>query len=806
MRLRTVLLAAFVFVTLVPSVLFGFWSYQSGIEREFSEVRERHQLIAESLELSLDRHRLHLISGLESAASALLHDQTPPNVEMFLTRLNIDAVALVEKSTLRITRQIGSNVISARREIDAANLIEVAGKAKVGETIFTPLIVTRSGRRVMYAVQTMQDYVAVAEINLNFFLDVVENIKFGKDGHALVLDRLGQVLAKPKRFAEQIPDNLSDVAAIQRVISGAQGVVRFNYPGETQVLIAGAATVSEAGWGIFIPQPIAEINAKVAATLNTTLTALLIGLSLAAGAIALLMRWLAWPLERVVASMKDNARRKKLSPLEAGEDGGAVREFKELERSYNFMVKRVNLANKEVERLAYRDSVTGLPNREKFQSTLSARLENDETLETGGCVVFVDMDNFKEVNDLHGHDVGDDFLRAVAATLADVAKRHHELLLVTNGQKKISPPMVSRIGGDEFTILMSGMTDTYAVNEFLDDIRRSIAQPTSEVGFNNRCSASIGCARYPDDATTTSSLIKRADIAMYHAKNGGKNRAELFRHEIGTRTEAEIRRDVLYAIENDELKLQYQPKVNAADRSVAGVEALVRWHHPDLGILPPNTWIPAIVNSHVIVKLGEWVVRQTIKDQAVWRMQGHELSVAVNIGSKHFIAPKFVEFLNATLLEFGLEAHSLQLEVTEDVLFGSDESAADILNRLRTLGYKVAIDDFGKGYSNLARLAQLPVDFIKLDRSIVEGAQKDPRVRSILATSIDLARQLGCKTIAEGVETVRQVDFVTHMGADMLQGYYFSKSLSSKDLLSWLNKVHVNSVHEQQRQIEAAVG
>jgi diguanylate cyclase (GGDEF)-like protein len=510
------------------------------------------------------------------------------------------------------------------------------------------------------------------------------------------------------------------------------------------------------------------------------------------------------PIELAVIELNKNAESQHMAPIDVLQGRGIIREFQELQDTYNLMVRRMMKSSAQLKRLAYVDGVTNLPNREKFQDTLQRVVSDERMLAKGGAVIFVDMDNFKEINDLHGHDIGDQFLQSVAKSLSLSAYRYYESVR-TKGDGALNEPVVSRIGGDEFTLLVPGLTDELALTSFLETLRKSILEPTSELNFLSDFGASIGCARYPNDGTTVQELFKRSDIAMYHAKALGKNRAIIFEPEIGTQSEAELRRDVLLAIENNELFLEYQPKVYARDRTIAGVEALVRWNHPSGKVLAPNDWLPAISNSHVIVKLGNWVLERAMRDHANWVAKGFDLRLSVNIGAKHFIAPEFISKLTELSRKFEFNHSLLEIEVSEDVLFGSGRSAADVLARLRDFGYTVSIDDFGKGYSNLARLAELQVDYIKLDRSLVTRAQKDTRVRSILSASITLANELGCQTIAEGVESIREVDFITHMGADMLQGYYFSKSMPASQVVPWLQMLGENIVHQQQAQLTQAI-
>jgi EAL domain-containing protein (putative c-di-GMP-specific phosphodiesterase class I) len=238
---------------------------------------------------------------------------------------------------------------------------------------------------------------------------------------------------------------------------------------------------------------------------------------------------------------------------------------------------------------------------------------------------------------------------------------------------------------------------------------------------------------------------------------------------------------------------------------VTGVEALVRWQHPKLGMLPPNSWIPAICDSPVVNKLGEWVANQAMADHGKMTAAGHDLHLSINIGSRHFISPGFVETLAKATKRHGFDNAKLDIEVTEDALFSSHERAASVINRLHDLGFTVSIDDFGKGYSNIARLARLQIDFLKIDKTIINGAQEDPRIKAVLASTVDMAKSLDCKTVAEGIETLQHAEFVSSMGINMLQGYYFSRALPLDELAEWLDKPRQNSVHSYYKALEAAV-
>ncbi len=800
MRFRTIFLFGFLMAALLPAAVLGWMNYVSGVQREFDDVSKRHLVIAQSLRSSALRIRKDIINGIISVVNA-----EQAGIDLFrqnelMRRLNIEAVFSVDNQTQKITT-LNNQLAGWKPATIPMNLIpSLISKAEFGSTKFTRMYSLSGNRKVVYAVDAFEGRVVIAQISSSFLNSISLGVELDKSGHAVVFNRYGDVLARPDSLDNELTTNISSTFDTKSAFNTENSIQRFYYPNGDEEMIAGIASVPSADWGIMVSQPVSEIQSKVSSIIVKSFAVVLFGLMLAVIGIAGLLKLFVRPIEKAVAEMRNNADGQRLSTINVVEGRGAIGEFKDLQDSYNHMVRRMAKSSEQLKRLAYVDSVTDLPNREKFQDSLDRVLADEKMVAQGGSVIFVDMDNFKEVNDLHGHNVGDQFLNSVAKSLSFVASQYY-----SNVRRKddgaLKMPVVSRIGGDEFTLLVPGLTDEDALKAFLETLRKSIAEPTSSLNFLNSAGASIGCARYPLDGTVAHDLFKRSDIAMYHAKSLGKNRAVIFKPEIGTQTEAELRRDVLLAIENDELFLEYQPKVYARDRSIAGVEALVRWNHPEKGVLSPNDWLPAISNSHVIVKLGDWVVENAMRDHAKWSELGFDLRLAVNIGAKQFIAPGFVSTLNRLARRYNFNSSLLEIEVTEDVLFGSSRSAADILMRLREQGYSVSIDDFGKGYSNLARLAELQVDYIKLDQTLVARAQKDPRVRSILSASITLAKELGCQTIAEGVETVRQVDFITHMGADMLQGYYFAKSMPAPNVVPWLQMLGQNDVHKQQTQL-----
>ncbi|MEM8813220.1 MAG: EAL domain-containing protein, partial [Pseudomonadota bacterium] len=783
MRIRTILVLAFLFATLFPATIFGIWSYRDGVERELSEVKDRHLLIAQNLGTALERYHTDVTATFESIAESLLKGQRVPRLGHLMEKLHLASIKIVDEETGRVTARSDRSGDKMGGFL-AEPLLEVARAiAQTHTTVYSGVVEGPSGHNEILAVRRYGNKLAVARIETNYFVDTARAVSFGERGYAAIVDHKGQVLAHPNTDWIATRRDLSEASSVRRLMKGDTGIESFYAPTLNETVIAGLTTVRGPGWGVMVPQPMSEIYAKARKSGWSLIVVLTAALSIVLLFVLALIRSLATPLEDLVTEMNRNAKKRRLKKSGLRLGWISIRELSTLQKSYNAMVHTVSETSRRVEALAYRDTVTGLPNRERFQTIVSETLENDNG--RGGILVVVDIDNFKEINDIHGHATGDEFLRDCARKLTAVARRF------ARGDDGYT---VARIGGDEFTLLLPGLTGDAEARAFLDALREDLSKPSSDMSFLLACGASIGCARYPRDAMSSDDLFKRADIAMFEAKKAGKNKAEIFDPKTGTQTAAEWRRDVLTAIDNNELVLHYQPKICAGRRAPSGVEALVRWNHPTRGFLSPGIWLPAIVNSPVMGKLGEWVINQALHDQSRWNAAGHDLKVAVNIGSRHFVASGFVDRLEEIRAVHDTDPACLQIEITEDTLFNSEERAETVMVRLHELGYSISIDDFGKGFSNMARLARLPVDFLKIDRSIVVGGLTNPRIRALFQSIVDMAAALECRTVAEGVETLEQAEFASQMGSTILQGYYFAKGMSFDELMEWLDQAGSNPV------------
>lgn len=782
MKIRSYLVFCFLVAALLPTLIFSVWSYRDAVSREIEEVEDRHLLLARKAAATLERYHQDLVTSFETVHTQLAQGENPEDLAGLLYRLNMCCVQLTDKIAGRVDHSLDPSDIGKR--IPPETLARLQSIARPDAAVFSGITALPDGKNGFLVVRELDRHYAFGLVSSEFFIDLGRSIVFGEKGHAAIVDRTGAVIAHPR--ADWISERkvIAKVTPVARMMKGETGIETFYSPAADEDMIAGFTTVAGPGWGVMVPQPVAEIYDKVAQ--NQSSLFLIVASALLATVLLglILARSLSFPLEELARSMRASARNRRLSKVDP--ENGPIR-FKEIVdfcNSYNRMVTRMTKAGEQIEKLAYSDHVTGLPNRDHLQTVAEPILTNATSKENGGIVVLIDLDNFKEINDLHGHHAGDLHLMACARVLSEVADKLHKSADLRHLGANAAP-LVARIGGDEFIMLVQGLTSEPDIQAFLNDVQLAVSEPSPELSVTP--SASIGCARFPLDGIDLEDLTKRADIAMYHAKRAGKNRVQLYTPDIGTQSAAETRRDLIEAIKKNQLYLEYQPKICTRRRVVISVEALVRWNHPEFGCLLPDHWLPLLNGSHAMTRLGEWVIQQAMTDHATLSAHGNDLWVAVNIGSNHFIASGFVETLEAIRADLGFHSRHLEIEVTEDALFTSEHRAFSTFASLKDLGYKVSIDDFGSGYSNITRLARLPVDFLKIDHSLIAGASKDPRIRTILASTIDMAGKLDCFTVAEGIETQNQADFATHLGADCLQGEFFTKSLPVNELIDWLD-------------------
>ncbi len=427
-----------------------------------------------------------------------------------------------------------------------------------------------------------------------------------------------------------------------------------------------------------------------------------------------------------------------------------------------------------IERLAHRDTLTGLANRYTLEARLDQLVADARRHDRRLAVMFLDMDNFKTINDTLGHAVGDQFLLATATRLA-ASVRDNDI--------------VARLGGDEFVVVLAEVVDSHAATSVATQILETLRQPIVVGAHTLRTSASIGVCFYPQDGDSRGALMQSADIAMYHAKRAGKSSYHFYDATMMAQANArlESERALREAVEQQSFELHYQPQMDKTGQHPVSVEALIRWRASDGRLIAPLTFIPLAEEIGLIDAIGHWALCQACGTVARWREDGLPgLGMAVNLSAIQLRNPSLPLALNQVLRQTGLPGSALTLEITESVAMQDPQACIERLDAIRQLGVHVAIDDFGTGYSSLAYLKRLPLDYLKLDRAFVEDLETDSNDAAICAATIGLAHNLGLTVVAEGVETVGQHRYLASLGCDAYQGFLFSRPLSESDAYDWL--------------------
>lgn len=431
-------------------------------------------------------------------------------------------------------------------------------------------------------------------------------------------------------------------------------------------------------------------------------------------------------------------------------------------------------AESQLNYLAYYDNLTGLPNRHLFSDRLQQAIKNADRNERLVAVLFIDLDRFKNINDSLGHETGDILLKEAAERLKGCIRANDT---------------VARFGGDEFILVLSDLRHVNNAIKVANKIIDSFSKPFHINKMLLFVTTSIGITLYPLDDNDVDGLLKNADAAMYHAKDAGRNNFQLYSAEMTEKVEERLRveNDLRQALAHNEFELYYQPQVNISDGSIIGMEALIRWQHPQHGLLAPDQFINVAEESGLIVPIGNWVLREACKqNQALLSYGLQPILVSVNLSARQFRERDLVETIDQALKDTGLDPAQLGLEITESMLMSDTERVTRMLEELSALGVSIYVDDFGTGYSSLSYLKRFPISALKIDRTFICDIPNDQDDMAITQAVISMAKGLGIKTVAEGVETQEQLDFLKLHKCDLMQGFYFSKPIVYDEIVNLL--------------------
>ena len=455
-------------------------------------------------------------------------------------------------------------------------------------------------------------------------------------------------------------------------------------------------------------------------------------------------------------------------------------------------------AEEQIRRLAYCDSLTGIPNRQAFLEMLERELQRSKIGNRKFAVLFMDLDAFKRINDTLGHDVGDQLLKQVSERLRDTIRPSDLMsrgdLLPRAEAARSDGTNLARLGGDEFTILIPDLERVeYALN-VAHRVKDAMRRPFLIEGNEIFVTASIGISLFPEDGDDSTSLLKYADTAMYHAKNCGKNNAKLYSSSLTMQIMSHVRLEVglRRALQNDELYLLYQPQLDVRSSEIVGVEALVRWRHAERGVVSPSEFIPLAEETGLIVPIGEWVLRTACRQARHWqKLARRPVRMAVNLSAKQFKDENLSQIVMSALHDTGLDPRLLELELTEGTLMDDAKATLATLEQLRGIGVYLSIDDFGTGYSSMNYLKRFDVRALKIDRSFISGLPQDSENAAITRAIIAMAHGLKMIVVAEGVETGEQLVLLEEYGCDLVQGFYLGRPAPAETVTDMLQKLWV---------------
>jgi diguanylate cyclase (GGDEF)-like protein/PAS domain S-box-containing protein len=497
--------------------------------------------------------------------------------------------------------------------------------------------------------------------------------------------------------------------------------------------------------------------------------------------------YVAAPVVRDMSERRDLAARRKdgtefpvdisLGPLQTEKGRLVISAVRDISERKEFESRILHQAT--------HDALTNLPNRVLFREHVSRAMLHATRSEELIAVLFLDLDGFKNINDTLGHEAGDELLKAVTSRLTGILREDD---------------LIGRQGGDEFTILLQGIRIVQDIVLVLEKLLTAIAEPFVLGSNEMHVTASVGVTVFPFDDNEVESLLRNADTAMYQAKEAGKNCFRFYTAEMNTamRERMEIENGLRHALAQGQFSLHYQPQVSIEDGAVVGVEALLRWHHPELGMISPAKFIPVAEESGMIVPIGEWVLRTACRQVKAWEAAGlPRLKVAVNLSARQFRQSDLLEMIGQVLQETGLDPRSgmLELELTESMVMRNVEDSVVTLNSMHQMGLPLSIDDFGTGYSSLSYLKRFPINTLKIDQSFVRDISTDPEDAAIAAAIVGLAHSLKLNVIAEGVETREQLEFLRAISCNQAQGYYFSRPLAPDALEKFLRAAMADSAY-----------
>jgi len=814
MKLRTKILLLLIPLIVLPMLIMGWIAYselnEKSKQKAFAEMQASIDRIAGHLAIEVEtavanidlfaRHTLvkkYILTSDEEERYNLLHAPLLRVLRSFqeafpgyyeIRILLPDGYEDIRWTALRVANQTeeeGDNpLFRAMQETGSSVSSLIFHNPDNGELalfVGKPLILRDPAIDSTGAAPSLRGYLALT-ISLQELVSHVSNDVIGRSGYLLVIDEQGKTLLQPQHMEDSSVMPPKTLAAMTKPTNQGQPVKTVI---DSRPAFASAARLLDKLHllAVLPETEITDIRKQLAVSV---LAITLLSILLTAGILYLvLQRLVISPLHRLGTLSREIGR----GNLDIKSGFDTKDEIGTLATALEDMAGSLRKSDEQIRYVAYHDTLTGLPNRAMFQEYLNHVIAHAERNQREFALLFLDVDDFKRINDTLGHETGDHLLQQVTGRLAGCLRDADYVARI--GGLVEPDEFLARLGGDEFIILLPDINDRHAPGHLAHRLIEALSQPFFLSDHEFYVSASIGITLYPSDGREGHELVKNADIAMYHAKEHGKNNYQYYLESMNALAherlslESKLRR----ALENDELCLYYQPQVDAVSGQIVGVEALLRWFDPDQGLIPPDTFIPVAENSGLILSIGEWVIREACRQSKAWQTAGlGDIVVCVNISGVQFARQNVPELIASALREHNLSPAYLETEITESVIMAQPDRAIKQLAAIKSLGVGIALDDFGTGYSSFSYLHRFPIDTLKIDRSFVGDICHKTEHAEIVAAIIAMSHILKLRVVAEGIEDEEQLQLLADRACDAIQGYLFSQPIPAEQMAQLLAK------------------
>ncbi|NNE87288.1 MAG: EAL domain-containing protein [Silicimonas sp.] len=782
MRLRSYLIVIFLALALVPVAILRIWPNSAVLQTEFDDAQERHLLLAQNLAAALAQYHRNVSNTFKLMITTPAVWGTSDQVSATLADLGFRHLCIADAASGQLLNQVARADMACPDRV-SPNLLEEFNATATQEVVFSAVKEAPDRTNILYMMSALSGgRIAFGALSTAYFVELGRAISFGKRGHATIVDHAGNVLFHPLPDWIAARKNIKMVSAVERMMNGETGVEVFYSPALKRDMIAGFTSVRPVGWGVMIPQPIEELHDKAAFAKNSSAIALLFGLAGALFLAFIVSVFSSRPIEQISSAARQIANGELFDPSTLTTNRYMPREIRNLHQSFRDMIGGLRRSMARINTLAFTDSLTNLPNRESFRRYLVKH--TDKTIEGPSTLMFVDLDGFKSINDTKGHDAGDAVLKEVArricAALNVPLRGASSQANAFTPRLQTSGPMVARLGGDEFAVFLPH-DPAQAGAKTAADILRALAPPVAIGTQKARIGASIGIAQFPEDGSNFSDLLKAADLAMYEAKRAGKNQAQRYTSDLAKSYDALTRLapELAEGFAQGQFDVHFQPVYDAQTYAIVSAEALLRWHHPTMGLLEAENFIAAAARFGFQRQIDLFAIEQSLAIVTDMKIRGTALpALSLNIWSDCLLDPDFVELIIQQLTRFPCPI-SIEL-VSCDTR--QDARIIWALDRIREAGIGVAIDDFGSGRTSLSALTDLRPSVIKIDQKITSRVHRHANCTRLVGSIIEMAHAQGIQVTAEGIETLDQIKALQSLGCDTIQGYALNSPLSRDEL------------------------